>query len=130
AVFRDPVLEPLVQGLFPKARLTVLQSYAELPDMKNLDAAIWTRDQAAAWTSARSGFTAVVPADIGAPLPFSYLLPPGSIDMLRYVNLWLLLEQNDGTRERALDYWVRGKPRVHQGQRWNLLDDVLMPWFR
>jgi Na+/H+-dicarboxylate symporter/ABC-type amino acid transport substrate-binding protein len=127
AVFHDPVLEPLVQGLFPRAHLTVLHSYDELPGMKDVDAAIWTRDQAAAWTSARSGFTAVVPADIGAPLPFSYLMPPASVDMLRYVNLWLRLEQSSGVRERALDYWVRGVPRAHRGHRWNLLDDVVTP---
>jgi hypothetical protein len=47
--------------------------------------------------------------------------------MLRYVNLWLRLEQSSGVRERALDYWVRGVPRAHRGHRWNLLDDVVTP---
>ena len=129
AVFRDPVLEPLVQGLFPKAKVTVLESYDEMPARPDIDAAIWTRDQAAAWTRARSGFTAVVPSDMGGPLPFSYLLPPDSHDMLRYVNLWLQLEQARDIRQRALDYWVKGKPREATSPRWNLIDNVLLPMF-
>lgn len=127
AVFRDPVLEPMVHAMFPKARIVMLDSYDELPSRSEVDAALWTRDQAAAWTQARSGYTAVVPADMGAPLPFSYLLPPAGTDMLRYLNLWLELEQASGARARALDYWVAGAARTEPGRRWNLLDDVVIP---
>lgn len=130
AVFHDPVLEPLVQGLFPRAHITVVSSYDELPGLKDVDGALWTRDQAAAWTAARSGFTAVVPTDMGAPLPFCYLMPPNSDDMSRYVNLWLALEAASGERERALDYWIKGIPRARTEQRWNLIDNVLLPLFR
>lgn len=126
-VFHDPVLEPLVQQLFPKAKISVLGSYDELPARADIEAAIWTRDQAAAWTAARTGFTAVVPANMGAPLPFSYLLPPHSHDMLRYVDLWLALEDASGVRARALDYWVKGVPRAEPALRWNLIDNVLLP---
>lgn len=128
-VFRDPVLEPLARTLFPKATITVLASYDDLPGRPDIDAAIWTRDQAAAWTSARSGYTAVVPAHMGAPLPFSYLLPPHAHDMLRYVDLWLKLEETSGVRERALDYWIKGVPRAEPVRRWNLIDNVLLPAF-
>jgi Na+/H+-dicarboxylate symporter/ABC-type amino acid transport substrate-binding protein len=126
-VFQDPVLVPLAQALFPKAKLAVLASYDELPSRPDIEAAIWTRDQAAAWTSARTGFTAVVPAHMGAPLPLSYLLPPRSQDMLRYVDLWLQLEEASGVRQRALDYWVKGVPRAEPALRWNLIDNVLLP---
>ncbi|MBS7700083.1 MULTISPECIES: cation:dicarboxylase symporter family transporter [unclassified Chelatococcus] len=127
AVFQDPVLEPLVKGLFPKAEIVVLGSYDELPARPDIDAAIWTRDQAAAWTEARSGYTAVVPANIGAPLPFSYLMPPRSDDMQRYVDLWLRLEQTSGIRERSIDYWMRGAERADRNRRWNIVDNVIMP---
>lgn len=129
AVFHDPVLEPLLQSLFPKARIELLDTFDELPQRPDIDAALWTRDQATAWTEARSGYTAVVPANIGAPLPFTYLLPPRSEDMLRYVNLWLELDTTNGERQRAIDYWINGMPRAAPGHRWNLLDNVLIPWF-
>jgi proton glutamate symport protein len=130
AVFRDPVLGPLVQSLFPKARIVELASYDELPARTDVDAALWTEDQAVAWTQARSGYTAVVPADTGAPLLFTYLMPPDSADMLRYVNLWLQFEAGSGVRKRALDYWVKGVPRRGNEPRWNLIDNVIAPMFR
>nr|WP_283772220.1 cation:dicarboxylase symporter family transporter [Chelatococcus sp. HY11] len=126
-VFQDPVLEPLVKGLFPKAEIVVLGSYNELPGKPDIDAAIWTRDQAAAWTKARSGYTAVVPANMGAPLPFTYLMPPRSDDLQRYIDLWLRLEQASGIREHARDYWMNGAERADRIRRWNILDDVVMP---
>lgn len=129
AVFRDPVLEPLLHSLFPKARIEVLDSFDELPQRPDIDAALWTRDQATAWTEARTGYTAVVPADIGAPIPFTYLLPPRSEDMLRYVNLWLELDATSGEQQRAVEYWIHGVPRAKPGHRWNLVDNVLLPWF-
>lgn len=127
AVFKDPVLEPLVQHLLPAATLSVLTSYDELPARPDVNAAFWTLDQAVAWTSARSGFTAVVPANMGAPLPFSYLLPPHSYEMVRYINLWLQMEETSGVRTQALDYWVKGAPRTEHYRRWNLIDNVLLP---
>jgi proton glutamate symport protein len=128
AVFSDPVLEPLVHRLFPRAAITILPSYQDLAREPAIDGALWTADQAASWTAARTGYTAVVPAGIGAPLPFAYLLPKHDHDLTRYVDLWLALEQSQGIRERELDYWVRGKPRPDLRRRWNLIDNVIRPW--
>lgn len=130
AVFRDPVLVPLVHDLFPASTISTVGSYSELPHRPDLVGAIWTREQAAAWTSAHSGFTAVVPAGMGSPLPFAYLMPPSAADLLRYVNLWLELEQARGVRSAEFDYWVKGIARAPAGHRWNLIDNVLLPWWR
>ncbi|WP_342641784.1 cation:dicarboxylate symporter family transporter [Rhodoligotrophos ferricapiens] len=127
AVFRDPVLEPLVHSLFPQAEITLLTSYDELPDDTVLDGALWTAEQAASWTAARTGYTAVVPENIGAPLPFSYLMPKGSHDLARYVDLWMALETAEGTRDREMAYWLRGQARPDPSRRWNLLDNVIAP---
>jgi ABC-type amino acid transport substrate-binding protein len=128
AVFRDPVLEPLAKSLFPDASVVELDSYDELPQDPSIDAAIWTQEQAASWAGARTGYTAIVPVDIGTPLPFSYLLPDGSSDLTRYVDLWLDLEEARGTRARELDYWIHGKPRPDDAHRWSILDALLIPW--
>jgi len=125
AVFHDPVLQPLVQSLFPKAEVVLVGTYDELVGRKDIHAALWTRDQAAAWTSAHLGYTAVVPRHIGAPLPLAYLLPPGGSDMLRYLNLWLELQHTSGARAASRAYWIAGTAREAHARRWNLLDDVI-----
>jgi ABC-type amino acid transport substrate-binding protein len=81
-VLDDPVLEPMARRLFPRAEIVPLPSYDALADDPTVQGAIWTANQAAAWTSARSGYTAVVPADAGAPLALSYLVPRGAVDFL------------------------------------------------
>ncbi len=115
AVFRDPVLVPMTRALFPRATVVTIATYDELP----------SRPEAAAWTSGRTGYTAVAPAGIGPPLAFAYLMPPGSGELQHYLNLWLSPEANLGIRDAETRYWIRGEPRPAPFQRWNLLDDVL-----
>jgi len=74
-----PVLLPLVRQLFPKARSVVLESYDQLPSRPEVDAAVWSLDQARAWASAHAGFTAVNPSGMGAPLSFAYFLAPDAL---------------------------------------------------
>jgi hypothetical protein len=63
-----------VRQLFPKARSVVLESYDQLPSRPEVDAAVWSLDQARAWASGHSGFTALGPSGMGAPLSFAYFL--------------------------------------------------------
>ena len=58
--------------------------------------------------------------------------PPGSAtaSFRQYLDQWLELKANDGFRQAALDYWIRGWPRAEKKPRWNLLDNVLIPAWR
>jgi proton glutamate symport protein len=126
-VLSYPALLPLARHLFPKARIAILDSYEDLSRHPEIDAALWSLDQARAWASAHPGFTAVRPADMGAPLIFAYLLPPDAMGLTHFVDLWLSLKASDGFREAQIDYWIKGEPRASQRPRWNLLDNVLRP---
>jgi len=127
AVFRDPVLEPLIRHLFPRAGIELLQDYDELPAYPKVGAAIWSLDQARAWASGHPGYTAVEPTGMGAPLVFAYLLPPTSGDVTRFINLWLSLRASDGFRDAQIAYWIKGAERPTNAARWNLYDDVIAP---
>ncbi len=126
-VLSYPALLPMVARLFPNARIVPLASYDELPAHSEIDAAVWSLDQARAWASAHLGYTAVAPTDMGAPLVFAYFLPPDTAGMSRFMNLWLGLQSSDGFRAAQIDYWIKGEPRAPTSPRWNLLDNVLMP---
>ncbi|MCC6776116.1 MAG: transporter substrate-binding domain-containing protein [Hyphomicrobiales bacterium] len=126
-VLNYPALLPMVARLFPNARIVPLASYEELPAHHEIDAAVWSLDQARAWASAHRGYTAVAPANMGAPLAFAYLLPPDTAAMSRFMTLWLELQSGNGFRTAQIDYWINGEPRRPTSPRWNLLDNVLMP---
>jgi proton glutamate symport protein len=120
----------LVQQLFPKARIVPLQTYDELPDHPELDAAVWSLEQARAWASGHSGYSAVAASGMGAPMLFAYFLPPNARTLSRYLDTWLSLQSSNGFRAAQLAYWIEGKPRPDKTPRWNLIDNVLRPAWR
>jgi ABC-type amino acid transport substrate-binding protein len=120
----------LTQQLFPKARIVPLETYDEFPNHPELDAAVWALDQARAWASGNTGFSAVAASGMGAPLLYAYFLQPGATTLNRYLNTWLSLRASNGFRAQELAYWIDGKPRPDNTPRWNLLDNVLLPAWR
>jgi proton glutamate symport protein len=120
----------LIQQLFPKARIVALETYDEFPEHPELDAAVWSLDQARAWASGHSGFSAVAASGMGAPMLFAYFLQPSAKTLPRYLNTWLSLQASEGFRAAQLAYWIEGKPRPDKTPRWNLLDNVLRPAWR
>jgi Na+/H+-dicarboxylate symporter/ABC-type amino acid transport substrate-binding protein len=126
-VLNYPALLPMVEQLFPNARIVPLASYDQLPAHTEIDAAVWSLDQARAWASAHRGYTAVAPAGMGAPPVFAYFLPRDAAAMNRFMNLWLGLQSSNGFRAAQIAYWSKGEPRARTSPRWSLLDNVLMP---
>jgi proton glutamate symport protein len=123
AAFGGPALISLVHQLFPRAAVEFVPNYNNLSELgEKIDAAVWTLEQASAWATAHPGFTAVQPSDLGAPIPFAFLLPPGAQDFREYLNQWLKLKTTAGFRQTQIDYWIDGKPRTAPKPRWNLCD--------
>jgi len=124
-VFDDPVLRPLVARLLPQAEVVVVADYRTLPDFSRVDAAVWSLAQAAALARSHPGISAVVPRDLGNPFLLTYLMPPGSEEMVHFVNYWLELRRADGLHTRAVDYWLHGQPRGAATPRWSVVRNVL-----
>jgi proton glutamate symport protein len=125
AAFDGPALLPLVRQLFPRASVKIVPNYDALPELGDeIDAAVWTLEQASAWAAAHPGYTAVQPSELGAPIPFAFLVPPGASDFRDYVDQWLALKGTDGFRSAQIDYWIDGKPRIAAKPRWNLWDAI------
>jgi proton glutamate symport protein len=121
----DPVLHPLWTRMFPNAEIVMMPDYRTLPDFSQVDAAIWTLEQAAALARSHPGITAVVPQGLSNPFLLSYLMPPGSEVMVHFVNYWLELRRADGMRAREVSYWILGRPRAVAAPRWSIVRDVL-----
>ncbi len=126
-VFQDPVLVPLAQALFPKAKLTVLASYDELPSCR--------------LSRPRSGpATRLRPGPRRAPALPRWCRPiwarrcpvlSAAAALVRHAALCRPLAPARAGERRArgaLDYWVKGVPRAVPGQRWNLIDSPAAAW--
>jgi proton glutamate symport protein len=125
AVMNDPVLLPLIHHLFPQAGTMSIPDYGSLPSLSGqVDGAVWTLPQAAAWAAAHPGWTAVAPEDIGSSLPFAYMMPPDADNLRAFVDQWLDLKADDGFRQRQIDYWILGKSQRVQLPRWSLLQQL------
>ncbi|MEM8587289.1 MAG: cation:dicarboxylase symporter family transporter [Pseudomonadota bacterium] len=125
AAFSDPVIVPLAHDLFPNADILVVETYADILGNQQVSGALWTLPQARAWAEIHEGYSAVVPDNIGTPLPIAYLMPPNSPELLNFVNYWLSLRESEGYREQLRSYWLEGRPRPDTSPRWSVLHNVL-----
>ena len=124
-VFDDPILRPLAARLFPQAEIVVLASYDDLPDHPEVDAAIWTLEQAKSWAEPRHDYTAVVPKDLSSPFLIAYMLPKDAVQFTQFLNYWMRLQSANGFNERMEHHWLDDKPELKQAPRWSIVKDVL-----
>lgn len=106
AVFDDPVLVPLAKRSFPSAKLRVVENYSNLQDLKGVDAALWTREQARALAISLEGYSAVVPEDTASRFLFAYLMPPSSPGLAAYFNYWMDLSRKAGVLKDMDSRWI------------------------
>ncbi|MGH7850913.1 MAG: cation:dicarboxylate symporter family transporter [Thermodesulfobacteriota bacterium] len=124
-VFNDTVLAGFVRQTFPQAQVVYVTSLEEMLSFRDFDAIIWTEEQALILASLRPGISVVLTKDLHSPLLFAYMMPPGSDELLRYINYWLELRDSDGFTERMKEYWFQGKTRAGPEPRWCVIRDML-----
>jgi Na+/H+-dicarboxylate symporter len=124
-VFNDTVLAGFVRETFPRAKVVYVESLGDMLSFNGFDALIWTEEQALILASLRPGISVVRTKDLHSPLLFAYMMPPGSDEMLRYINYWLELRDSDGFTGRMKEYWFQGKTQAAPQPRWCVIRDVL-----
>jgi Na+/H+-dicarboxylate symporter/ABC-type amino acid transport substrate-binding protein len=124
-IFNDPVLKEIADRLFPKAILKVIPDYGDLPKNTQIDAAIWTLEQARVWAAQNADYTAVLPRNLGGVIPFAYLLPPNSGGFRNYLDYWLQLKNLSDFGVRMHQKWIDGKPQNKKTPRPGLIRKYL-----
>jgi Na+/H+-dicarboxylate symporter len=125
AVFDDPVLKALAHRTLPDAKMVVLPSYSVLEDHPEVNAALWTLEQAKAWAAPRANYTAVVPKNLGGKILIAFLMPKEADQFRRFVNYWLRLQRVNGFHQRMVGRWIDGNPDAKQKPRWSILRNVI-----
>lgn len=125
AAFRDPVIVPLADTLFPAADVRIVETYDAIVGDESIDAALWTLPQARAWAEVHPGYSAVEASDLGAPIPMAFFMPPGADELVGFVNYWQDLRGSAGDSDALREYWLEGKPRTSGEPRWSVMRNVL-----
>ncbi|WP_136656632.1 cation:dicarboxylase symporter family transporter [Nitratireductor sp. XY-223] len=106
AVFDDPVLIPTAKRAFPSANIKVLPNYDKLAEETDVDAAIWTLEQARAWAISHDGYSTAVPRHIATRFLFAYLMPPDAPGLADYLNYWMRLQKDNGVLADMTKRWI------------------------
>lgn len=124
-MFDDPIMLALAKRVLPGAKVVVIPSYAVLEDHPEVDAAIWTLEQAKAWAAPREAYTAVVPRNLGGQFLIAYLLPDDTGQFREFLKYWLRLQRVNGFHDRIVSQWIDGKPEKKEQPRWSIARNVL-----
>ncbi len=120
----------LARRALPEAQLIALQDATELEALlksgllPGVDVVLTAAEDASAWTILYPHYSVVIPRPVKS-FPVSYALPRGSPILLKVVNTWLSLVQQDGTIDRLYDYWIQGKIDWREPPRWSVIRNVV-----
>ncbi|MEL4457277.1 cation:dicarboxylate symporter family transporter [Lutimonas vermicola] len=93
-----------------------------------IDAHLTSAERAASVTIFKTDYKVV------NPLPYhinnALVFPLARDNIWRgYINKWIDFRKQDGTFDRIYDQWILGNPIEKESQKWNILNDVIKPWF-
>ncbi|MDJ0944915.1 MAG: cation:dicarboxylase symporter family transporter [Kiloniellales bacterium] len=121
--------QTLIRRLIPDATVVPLQTATEYrrlieSGLEEVDAILSPAEEAVAWTILYPQYTVVIPRPV-ASFPMGYVLPKGSVELLKAVNVWLQFAERNRTIEGLYDYWIQGKTDEQRAPRWSVIRDVL-----
>ncbi len=121
-----PYYQAKLKGLLPHADLIKVDSYEELlkPENFNVDAIIMAAESGSAWTLLYPEYSIAIPRPI-LYIPMVYGLPYGEQPLVKVVNAWLQLKQQDGTIQSLYNYWIQGQTGTVDPPRWSIIRNVL-----
>jgi Na+/H+-dicarboxylate symporter/ABC-type amino acid transport substrate-binding protein len=90
-----------------------------------LDAFLVPAENASAWTLLYPDYTVVVPQPDPVKIPSAFGMALDTGDLADVVNEWVVFATNEGTIQRAKDYWILGQGAEEKRPRWSIVRDVL-----
>jgi ABC-type amino acid transport substrate-binding protein len=129
AIIDDPSDLTLLHGLLPNATPVPYRNKEDVDRIlaagaPDVDAIAMFAEEAAAWTLRHPEFSFVAPSPT-VFIPGGYAVARGDVDMLVYLDAWLLNAKLDGTVDELYRYWMLGQVKATQPPRWSVVRDVL-----
>lgn len=129
AILDDPSTRTYLRSLLPNATPVPFPDKEDVDNIlaagaPDVDAVAMFAEEAAAWTLRHPSFAFVAPAPT-IFLPGGYAVARGNVDLLLYLDTWLLNAEADGTVDQLYRYWMLGQVEATQPPRWSVIRDVL-----
>lgn len=121
-----PVI-PLLEKRFPNIHFVEIESDQKYFNNrgKDYDALIISLEAGKAWTLLEPEYTTLFRRDDIKSFPASYIVAKSNVELLNFLNGWLVLQQTSGRIEQLYDYWIQGKNAVPKKPRWSVMRNVL-----
>jgi ABC-type amino acid transport substrate-binding protein len=113
----------------PSATLVAIRTKADLERIledggADFDAIGARSEEGAAWTILYPNFSLVVPQP-PAFIRVGYAVAHDNVDLLHFVDAWLLAAKAHGTVDALYDYWMLGRTKTARPPRWSVIRDLL-----
>jgi ABC-type amino acid transport substrate-binding protein len=82
-------------------------------------------ENASAWTLLHPEYTVVVPQPDPLKRQSAFGLALDADELARVIDQWVVFAMNEGTIQRAYDYWILGQGAEDKRPRWSILRNVL-----
>ncbi len=125
-VGNDVYYRTIVSDLFPQAKLTTIDSARKYFKGKyeDVDALVFSAEAGSAWTLLYPDYVTVVPKGWKLRAPVGLALPKDQQNYLHFINTWLRLKEDNGTRQKIYEYWILGENPKAKKPRWSVIKDV------
>jgi len=90
----------------------------------DVDALLTTAETGAIYSMIYPGFSVIVPDGFRVRVPLVFAVAADDA-LVRTVDRFLQIKQQDGTVDILFDHWIRGGPSTAPGRRWSVVRDVL-----
>jgi Na+/H+-dicarboxylate symporter/ABC-type amino acid transport substrate-binding protein len=90
-----------------------------------VDALVLTAERGSFATLLYPAFSVAVPHPVVIKIPLAYPVARHDVELARFMELWVDIQQKDGTSKSLYDHWILGKDARPPRKRWSVLRNVL-----
>jgi Na+/H+-dicarboxylate symporter len=127
AFVTDRTMNQTVERKLPKGEAVEISRVADFFETQPppADALIISAEAGSAWTLLYPEFQVVLPFFEIKTWPLGYATAPGDPRFLRFLDLWVDLEKDEGFVARLRNHWILGRTAVAKKPRWSVIRNVL-----
>jgi len=92
---------------------------------KPVDALVLTAERGSFATLLYPAFSVAVPHPVVIKMPLAYPVARHDLELARFMELWVDIQQRDGTIQSLYDHWILGKDARPLKKRWSVVRNVL-----
>jgi ABC-type amino acid transport substrate-binding protein len=126
-VVNDETLVRLIERRAPTVTAVEIPRVAAFfeADTPPADGLVISAEAGSAWTLIYPEYQVVLPFREVTAWPLGYATAPGDAEFLRFLDLWIELQRDEGSVAKLRDHWILGRTAVSRTARWSVIRNLL-----